>query len=212
MAGIFSWTVLHLLRNPDTLSAFEAEVSRNPCTEKGTYPLKSMPLGEACIRETGRLYGGVISLRYATRDLIGLDGIIIPKGLVAASPVAVHQDPDLYTQPGKWNPSRFMPSQDGTPSDYAKLLKNSGYYMFGSGKHPCPGEKMANTILRGSLWPLLLDNYRLEVIEGLTTGEGVDGVGVEPAHGKTLGTPYGVRPVLVKLLKKEIPLSAAIEA
>jgi sterol 14-demethylase len=151
-----------------------------------------------------------ISLRYAPRDLIGPDGTVIPKGFVSASPLAVHQDPDLYPQPGKWNPGRFMPSADGTPSNYAKLLKNSEFHMFGSGRHMCPGEKMARTILRGSLWPAVLDNYRLEVKEGLVPGEGVDGVGVKPDHGKTLGVPYGVRPVVVKLVKRKMPLSAVI--
>lgn len=211
MAGTFGWTILHLLRNPETLSAFETEIARNPCTEDGAYPLKSMPFSQACIRETGRLYANAISLRYVTRELVGPDGTIIPKGLVAASPLAVHQDPDLYAQPSKWNPSRFMPSEDGTPSHYAKLLKNSEFHMFGSGKHMCPGEKMANTILRGSLWPSLLDNYRLQLIDGLADGEGMDGIGVNPAHGG-LGVPYGVRPVFVKLVLREIPLSAAIEA
>jgi sterol 14-demethylase len=210
MAGIFGWTVLHLLRNPDVLSAFEAEIAANPRNEDGTYQIKSMPLSDACIKETGRLYGHAISLRYAPRDLIGPDGTVIPKGFVSASPLAVHQDPDLYPQPGKWNPGRFMPSADGTPSNYAKLLKNSEFHMFGSGRHMCPGEKMARTILRGSLWPAVLDNYRLEVKEGLVPGEGVDGVGVKPDHGKTLGVPYGVRPVVVKLVKRKMPLSAVI--
>ena len=169
-----------------------------------------MPLGEACVRETGRLYGNAISLRYATQDLAGPDGTIIPKGFVSASPLAVHQDPVLFPQPGKWNPSRFLASEDGTPSPYPELHKKSQFHLFGSGKHMCPGEKMANTILRGSLWPALLNKYRLKITGGLNEGEGVDQVGVKPDHGKTLGVPYGVRPVFVKLLKREIPLSAVI--
>lgn len=170
-----------------------------------------MPFAEACLRETGRLYQGIASVRYASRDICGPGGKVIPKGLVAVSPLTVQQDPELYENPGKWNPRRFMPPENGTPSEYSKLVKTCEFVQWGGGSNRCPGERFVNHLLRGCLWPALLDNYRVEVAqEGLVEAEGVDGVGVKPNHGESLGTPYGIRDVSIKVTRRLVPLSATI--
>lgn len=174
--------------------------------------MKNMPFGEACLRETGRLYQNIASVRYAARDICGPGVKVIPKGLVAISPLAVQQDPDLYENPGKWDPRRFLPAEDGTPSNYLKLVKNAEFVQWGGGANRCPGERFVNCLLRGSLWPALLDNYRVEVIDGLVEGEGVDGVGVKANHGESLGTPYGIRDISIKVTKRVVPLSAMTSA
>lgn len=207
-AGNHAWTLLHLLCNPDQLSSFEAEIAANPPGNDHVYPMKNMPFSEACLRETGRLYQNIASVRYAARDLCGPGGQVIPKGLVAISPLAVQQDPDLYENPGKWDPRRFLPAEDETPSNYSKLVKNSEFVQWGGGANRCPGERFVNCLLRGSLWPALVDNYRVEVTDGLIEGEGVDGVGVKANYGESLGTPYGIRDISIKVTKRVVPLSA----
>lgn len=209
--------MLHLLRNPEQLAAFEAEVKANPPVDS-IYPMKDMPFSEACLRETGRIYNNLLILRYVPRDIRVPSGLVIPKGLVAISPATVQMDPELYEEPGKWNPQRFLPSletargdvQDASNRSFATLSRNYQYVQFGGGKHVCSGEKLTHTLLRASVWPTLIDNYHLEVVGGITEGEGVDGVGVMPDHIKnSLGTPYAANEVYVKVTRRETPLSSA---
>ncbi|KAJ9111174.1 hypothetical protein QFC20_002668 [Naganishia adeliensis] len=180
-----------------------------PCDSEYTLYF-SMPFAEACLRETGRLYTNLLTARYVTREMCGPDGIIIPRGWTVASPMAVHRDPALYDKPDKWDPARFLPAADGTPSDYSTKLRNVEFHQFGVGNHACPGERLSRSLLQGSLWPSLLDNYQLELVGDIVDGEGVDGVGVKPDYGKNLSTPYaGEHEVFIKVTKRTVRPSDA---
>jgi sterol 14-demethylase len=217
-----AWALLHLLRNPDHLAAFEAEVQANPPTIDGIYPIKNMPFSEACLRETGRLYNNSVMLRYAQHDIQTPSGIVIPRGWIATSPVTVQMDPELYDEPGKWNPRRFLPapSDDATEGGggrggdlYATRFRNYEFVQFGGGKHVCSGEKLTHSLLRASIWPALLDNYQLEVVQdSLVDGQGIDGVGIMPNHAENLGTAFGVTEPYVKVTKRDVPLSSAVHS
>ncbi|KAJ9108613.1 hypothetical protein QFC19_002331 [Naganishia cerealis] len=204
-AATFSWTLLHLLRNPSLLAEFEKEIKANPPIT-GSYPIKNMPFSEACLRETGRLYTNLLMLRYVAHDVTTPQGVIIPKGWVAGSPLATQQDPELYDQPGKWDPHRFL-SDASSASSYSSKFRNNEFVQFGYGKHACLGEKMTHALLRASLWPELVDNYHLEVVDGLVDGEGIDGVGVKPNYRENMGTPFGVREVNIRVTKRDVRLS-----
>ncbi|KAJ9101097.1 hypothetical protein QFC21_003315 [Naganishia friedmannii] len=203
-AGTFSWTLIHLLRNPDMLAEFEEEIKANPRVN-GSYPIKNMPFSEACMRETGRLYTNLMMMRYIPQDVTTPEGIIIPKGWVAGSPIATQQDPELYDQPEKWDPRRFLPN--ASTSSYSSKFRNNEFVQFGYGKHACLGEKITHALLRASLWPELIDNYHVELVDGVVDGEGIDGVGVKPNYRENMGTPFGVREVNIKITKRAIRLS-----
>jgi sterol 14-demethylase len=205
-AATFSWTVLHLLRNPHLLAQFEDEIRRNRPND-GVYPTKHMPFSEACMRETGRLYTNLLLVRYATHDLMTPDGKVVPKGWVAASPLATQQDPTLYTRPKEWDPARFL-----SPDDYSSKFRHNEFVQFGYGKHVCLGEKLTHSLLRASLWPALFDGYQVEIVDGVVEGEGVDGVGVKPNFGQNLGTPFGIREVRVRVRKKAVKLTESESA
>jgi cytochrome P450 len=207
--GAWSWTLLHLIRNPQHLASFHDEIARNPPVNQGIYgPLDNMPFSEACLRETGRLYANMMTLRYVSRDLHAPDGTVVRTGWAAVLPMAVHRDPKTYENPDKWDPLRHLPSADGTPSDCALRSRNLEFLMWGTGRNVCAGERLSHSLLRSALWPSLLDNYSLEVLDGIIEGEGVDGVGVAPDHGKSLGTPYaGTREIYVKVTKRAVPWS-----
>ncbi|KAJ9096742.1 hypothetical protein QFC21_005012 [Naganishia friedmannii] len=204
-----AWALLHLLRNPEHLMAFEDEVKANPPVD-GIYPIENMPFGEACLRETGRLYNNSVMLRYAQHDIQTPSGLILPKGWIATSPVTVQMDPDLYYKPGKWNPRRFLPSTAGEDL-HASRFRNYEFVQFGAGKNVCSGIKLTHSLLRTSFWPALLDNYQLEVVpNSIVEGEGTDGVGIMPNHAENLGTAFGVTEPYVKVTKREVPLSSMV--
>jgi sterol 14-demethylase len=202
--GTFAWTLLHLLRNADLLAEYENEIRSHPPLE-GRYPIKSMPFSEACLRETGRLYTNLVLLRWVYRDMVAPGGIIIPKGWLAASPLVTHRDPEIYPRPEEWDPHRFL--SDDTATSYASKFRNHEFVQFGYGRHACLGEKLTHCLLRETLWPTLIDNYRVEVVDGVVAGEGLSDVGVEATFSEGLGTTLGEREVWIKVTKRDVPLS-----
>ncbi|KAJ9101098.1 hypothetical protein QFC21_003316 [Naganishia friedmannii] len=202
--GTFAWTLLHLVRNPDLLAEYENEIRSNPPLG-GRYPIKTMPFSEACLRETGRLYSNLVNLRYVFRDMVAPGGIIIPKGWLAASPLVTQRDPELYPHPEEWEPHRFLSNDPAT--SYASKFRSHEFVQFGYGRHACLGEKLVHCLLRETLWPTLIDNYRLEVVDGVIAGEGLSNVGVDVTFSEGLGTPFGEREVWIKVTKRDVPLS-----
>lgn len=205
-----AWTLLHLLRNLESLIAFEAEVKANPPVN-GIYPMSKMPFGEACLRETGRLYNNPIIVRYNKEDFETSSGLVIPKGWVAISPVTVQMDPEFYDEPDTWSPRRFLPLAGGGDL-YAKRFRDYAFVQFGAGNNVCPGIKLTNSLLRASLWPALLDNYRLELVQdSIVEGKGIDGVGILPDYAKNVGSAPGLTEPYIRVIKREVPLSSTVK-
>ncbi|KAI0244007.1 cytochrome P450-dit2 [Massospora cicadina] len=71
---------------------------------------KRIPLLDAVIRETMRMYppSAILALRVATKDTT-LCGYDIPKGTAIIPDVyAMHNDPEYWPEPEKFNPYRFL--------------------------------------------------------------------------------------------------------
>lgn len=201
-AATFSWTLLHLLRNPHHLATLCEEVAASPPSPEGIYPWREMPFSEACLRETGRLYTNLLMLRFLPQEVV-VEGTIIPKGWVAISPLATQQDPDVYESPERWDPTRWL----ANPDAYASKFRSAQFVQFGAGPHACLGEKFTHSLLRGVLWPALFDVYELELVHGIKDGEGMDGVGVAPNLRENMGTPLGVSEVGLKVTWRKAKLS-----
>ncbi|KAI9728476.1 MAG: hypothetical protein M1828_003878 [Chrysothrix sp. TS-e1954] len=104
---------------------------------------------QMCIRDSIRvqLHGAFLRLNVSGED-IEIPGTaaksptgkpeVIPKGAVVSYHHAdVHQDPAIYPNPERWDPSRYM---EGREED-----KNGNYVYLGWGasKHPCKGMRIA---------------------------------------------------------------------
>jgi sterol 14-demethylase len=201
-AATFAWTLLHLLRNPRHFATFREEIASNPPSDEGIYPWREMPFSEACLRETGRLYTNLLMLRLLPQDIV-VEGIVIPKGWLAISPLATQQDPTVYENPEQWDPTRWLAS----PDSYTSKFRNSEFVQFGAGAHACLGEKFTHSLLRGVLWPALFDAYDLVLVHGIEDGEGIDGVGVAPNYRENMGTPLGVREIGLRVTRRKERLS-----
>ncbi|XP_014553799.1 hypothetical protein COCVIDRAFT_40225 [Bipolaris victoriae FI3] len=99
------------------------------------------PLINACLRDLIRLHILTIYFRKnMTSDDVPLGNgkEVIPGGAVVAYPsYDIHLDPEVYTNPYEWDPSRYMP-------DRAEDTKRPhGYVGWGSGMHPCLGIRFA---------------------------------------------------------------------
>ncbi|TWU77639.1 hypothetical protein ED733_008046 [Metarhizium rileyi] len=162
VAGLFNttimlvWTLMFLSRNSEWYQKVQDEVfaavEKRRCSEaeSGADILGRLAVedweGEFtmvnyCLRETIRLamHGAAFRKNTGSKDIeIAGTGQVIPKNSYAVYPVAdVHLNPEVYSHPHTWDPSRFLPSR-------AEDKKESHAYLgWGSGLHPCLGMRFA---------------------------------------------------------------------
>ncbi|CAN8016359.1 unnamed protein product, partial [Ixodes persulcatus] len=125
-----NWLLLVCAKSPDTVqSRIQAEIDRVVGSER--QPTWSdrleMPFTIAC----------------TVKEDIFFDGYFIPKGtVVLANTMAMNMNPDHWTRPFKFDPTKFL-SPDGS-----KLIKKPEYLIpFSSGKRMCPGEALSSAQL-----------------------------------------------------------------
>ncbi|KAL1608936.1 hypothetical protein SLS59_002128 [Nothophoma quercina] len=99
------------------------------------------PLIQLCLRDSIRLnMPGVFFRKNISNRAIptGHGDEVIPPGSFPIYHVAdAHRDPEVWTEPDKWNPARYMP-------DHADDKKKSRIYQgWGLGRHPCQGMRFA---------------------------------------------------------------------
>jgi sterol 14-demethylase len=100
------------------------------------------PLINLALRESIRL--GLTGIDYrqnnGAKDIpIGKSGEVVPAGAFAVFQIDnVHMNPDIYQDPLKFDPSRYLPTRAED-----KKVPHS-YLGWGSGRHPCLGKRWAN--------------------------------------------------------------------
>jgi cytochrome P450 len=147
-ANSLAWMAERLSRNPEALAGCHQDV------HDGTSRYLT-----ATVQETLRMRPPVpVTLRYVARDF-DLDGLLVPRGtLIAADIERMHYRPDLYPEPRRFRPERFLEDRPGTYT----------WIPFGGGVHRCIGAGFALTEAR-----LILQT----VLQRLTFAPG-------PAHGE----------------------------
>ncbi len=128
-----AWAFYWLHRNPDVLERLLAEIDAldgDPEPEA----LARLPYLEAVVQETLRLYP-IVAI--ATRLLVQpfeLKGHQLPAGvIVGASAATVHYREDLYPEPERFQPERFL----------GKTFGPAEYFPFGGGARRCLGAAFA---------------------------------------------------------------------
>ncbi|XP_044765946.1 cytochrome P450 4c3-like [Coccinella septempunctata] len=114
---------------------------------------------ERCIKETLRLYPSVPKISRKTEEDIILDGgLIIPKDSTLLIMIyEMHRRADLYPNPEKFDPDRFLPENVLHKHPYA-------YIPFSAGPRNCIGQKFAMMEMKSFL-TAILRNYILEPID-----------------------------------------------
>lgn len=100
------------------------------------------------------------------------DGYYIPKGsVVHIIEQALSYDPELYPEPEKYNPARWLessyPSYQAPLSIYPRLMGFSG---FGSGRRVCPGVELTESELLVACGSLI-SFFELKPLVDAVTGE-----------------------------------------
>lgn len=104
------------------------------CTAEDLYQMKLL---ERAVKETVRLFPAVpLNARYAEED-IDVGTYVIPKHTnVAIYFLEMHRNPDIWEDPLRFDPDRFLPER------YAKMHPYS-FSGFSGGPRSCPGPKYA---------------------------------------------------------------------
>lgn len=155
--------------------------------------LTKMNLLHASMKETLRMHPPLIFLmRKVLEPRVALGGRFeIPEGdYVVASPSVAGMLPDVFAEPGKWDPDRFLP-----PRDEDKVAPFS-FLGFGAGRHGCMGEGFAYVQIK-TIWSLLLKMFDLEAIGETCPEPNYNALVVGPSHGTCM-----VR------YKRKVPISA----
>ncbi|KAF7297719.1 Cytochrome P450 [Mycena kentingensis (nom. inval.)] len=171
------WSLYELARNPELQSALRAEIHERPRTNRGEVAYDNMPLLNATIKETLRMYPiRPWTYRMASKDTFiplsqkvvsttgeRLDRIFVKKGQPITLGFAAYQK--LESRWGadseEFNPSRWIENrvpQSDAISPYANLLAFSG------GPHACVGWRLAILEMQVILTEII-DKYTFHLSE-----------------------------------------------
>ena len=127
-ATTLGWVIHHLLTHPPHLARARAEID-----EAGD-DVEPLVFLDAVIKETLRLTPIIplVGRRLARAATIG--GHALPAGATAAAAIyLVHRRPDLWPDPARFDPTRFL----------GKKLEPTHYFPFGGGTRRCLGMAFA---------------------------------------------------------------------
>jgi len=145
-SNTLSWSLLLLSQNPSVLETLRAELNEKVKGASATYEeAKDLNYSRAVIYETLRIYPTVPAFpRVAEVDtkLLGYD---VPKGAyVFISQMGLNLNPQIWAEPLKFRPERFIKAEDPKPSKPVGMPGGSEYAFvpFGAGARTCIGQRL----------------------------------------------------------------------
>ena len=134
-----SWTLYCLAKHPEHQVKIREEVNRvlDGRDNLEYEDLKELQYTQWCIKEAMRMYPPVpIIQRQADKDM-EVCGHIIPKGAdIGIAIYSVHHHPDVWENPGEYDPLRFQPDAIDRRDPFAFLA-------FSAGSRNCIGQNFA---------------------------------------------------------------------
>jgi cytochrome P450 len=137
VASILTWALHHLAERPDIeqelLDEIETAVGDRPVTFAD---VPKLPAVTRVLDEVLRLHG-VVTLMRRTTEPVTIGGYDIPAETeVLFSLYALHRNPELYPNPDRFDPDRWLPDQVAKrPREHA--------VPFGAGTRKCIGDRFA---------------------------------------------------------------------
>ncbi|KAK2657458.1 hypothetical protein Ddye_010510 [Dipteronia dyeriana] len=159
-ASLLTWILKYIHDDSKLLQALKEEqktiFEANDGGERGLTraQTRNMPLTDRVIMESLRM-ASVISFTFREAvDDVEYNGFLIPKGWKVLPLFRnLHHNPDFFTDPLVFDPSRFKVGQ-----------KPNTFMPFGNGVHVCPGNEVAKLEIV-ILIHHLVNKYRWEVVE-----------------------------------------------
>jgi cytochrome P450 len=175
-AHAMSWAAWLLARHPDIQERMREEVS----TVVGDRPptpddVQELGLGRRVFQETLRLYPPAWVIARTANEEDEIAGYAIPPGrAVLLGTYITHHHPELWHDPERFDPDRFLPEQCRDRPRFA-------FYPFGGGARQCIGERFAFLQALVTL-SMILQRYRIEPAPGADPVMKTSAV-LKPRHG-----------------------------
>lgn len=159
-SNALSWTLYLLAKNPTVLTKLRREIQS--VLGQQSYPsfadLRHLPYTKQVIEEGMRIYPPAYAVG---RECIAKDEILgqtIPaKSVFLLSIYALHQDPQYYPDPQKFDPDRFAP-------ELVKQRPKLAYMPFGAGPRMCIGNHFAMMEMQLIL-AMLVQRFDFEMVD-----------------------------------------------
>ncbi|CAG5185691.1 uncharacterized protein ALTATR162_LOCUS11376 [Alternaria atra] len=151
------WVMCYLATSPEWLAKAKDEIrstaaryARDPNAalrdQLDDVPVEAweteFPVIDMCLRDSLRLnlLGTAFRRNISGRSIPTGNGneVIPPGAFVTYATGDIHYDPDVYTDPHKWDPARYLPERAED-----KKKASHGFIGWGSGRHPCLGMRFA---------------------------------------------------------------------
>ncbi|KAK6137134.1 hypothetical protein DH2020_029127 [Rehmannia glutinosa] len=130
------WIMAELIRNPGVMFKVQTEIREKfkGSTTIGEADVQKLKYLKLVIKEGLRLHAPIPLIPRVSRQDTEIDGCLIPaRAKVLVNAWAIGRDPQIWTNPEKFEPERF----DNNPTDFAG--NHFEYIPFGAGKRMCPG-------------------------------------------------------------------------
>jgi sterol 14-demethylase len=154
-----AWTLIELLRTPDYKKRVLAEIDSvfGDGKRVSHAALRELTLTENAVKESLRLHPPLFMLVRVVKQDFTYKNIFIEKGTwIVVSPTVSHQIPEVFADPARFDPDRYLPPREEDKRDFA-------YIAFGGGRHKCLGNAFAILQIKAIL-ALLLGQYELELV------------------------------------------------
>lgn len=187
------WAIAELIRHPKIMAQAQQEL--DSVVGKDRYvnesDLSQLPYLQAIIKETFRLHPSTpLSLPRIASESCQVNGYFIPKGSTLLVNVwAIGRDPNIWSNPLKFQPERFLPGGQNSNID----VKGNNFELipFGSGRRSCAGMNFGIQMVQ-LLTATLIHAFNFN----LGDGQLVETLNMDEAYGLTLqrAQPLTVHP------------------
>lgn len=186
-AAVLAWALYELGRHPDVLAKLRAELENSGIADDPSQIIKLPYLGAVC-DETVRLHPILSECARVLTAPLEVLGYTIPAGnALLISITAIHHDPELYPEPYRFRPERFI----------ERTYSRSEFLPFGGAHRRCIGAALSEYETRISLAEMVLGwDFETAALDRDTR------------HDVALGPKYGV-PLRIKGRRQTLPVSNA---
>ncbi|MFE2426746.1 cytochrome P450 [Streptomyces sp. NPDC059373] len=168
VATILAWAFHEIATHPEVEEQLLAEIDTIAGAGERPIAFEDYPKLEYTRRvvdETMRLHAVTMIMRRSVEP-VEIGGVDLPAGTeIGISLYGVHRDPAIYTDPGRFDPDRWLPER-------RRDLPREAFIPFGSGSRKCIGDTVALTELVITL-ATVLRTRRLRPVPGKAPREAV---------------------------------------
>ena len=132
-----TWSLYYLSRNPDVYRRWKEEVAGLSGQTPSSDNTSKLPWTRGIFREALRFYPPAFAVDRVVLEDIEIGGYLCPRLTPVIVPIhAIHRNPAVWTDPERFDPSRFAPGME------AKRPR-AAYLPFGIGPRVCIGAMFA---------------------------------------------------------------------